>query len=55
MPVGTVEHVFDRVELRVKKDPRDAQTSGGMTDWIGVDMNTVPECREATLDISGVI
>ncbi len=32
MFAGTVEHTFEGVELRVKKDPRDAQTSGGMTE-----------------------
>ena len=55
MAAHTVESVFDKVELRAIRNPRDGQTSGGMTDYLGVDMTTVPEHREAPLDISGGI
>jgi hypothetical protein len=42
MPGVTFECVFDEVELWAEKDPRDAQTSGGMTEGLSFDMTTVP-------------
>jgi len=41
--------------LWAEKDPRDAQTSGGMTEGLSFDMTTVPDRREAPLEISGGI
>jgi hypothetical protein len=49
MPGVRFECVFDEVELWAEKDPRDAQTSGGMTEGLSFDMTTVP--KGAPIDV----
>jgi hypothetical protein len=56
MPVGTVEHVFDGVELRVNRTALDgAQTP--CAEGLDADkerlMTTVPEQRHPALEVSG--
>ena len=53
MPQGAVEHTFEGVELRAIRNPRAAQTAGGVTEWIGLDMNTVPVRKHPALEVSG--
>ena len=48
-----VEHTFESVELSAISDPRAAQTAGGMTDYQGVDMTTVPVYAHPALEVSG--
>jgi hypothetical protein len=49
-----VEHTFDAVELSAIRNPRAAQTAGGMTRLTKEpDMNTVPVHTHLALVVSG--
>ena len=54
MGAAILESVFESVELRGNKDPRDAQTSGGMTELSKeFDVITVPVRPHPALEVSG--